>query len=456
MILTWMAYAALCAALIALAAWCVDGVFASMRRARRIVWIIAIGASSVAPLALPFRPHSTVTASQAAANNMAASLAGAVTPAPSSNRIDLVVLSVWAIASGGFALVLLMAHRRTTAALKRCRRATVAGTRAFVSSDFGPAVVGVLRHHVVVPSWTLRLSDDEQRLVVAHELEHARSGDPLLALAGVSAIVAMPWNPVLWWQLSRLRLAIELDCDARVVAQKFGDALAYSRLLVSVGERALATRQPVLAMSRSRSALAKRFDALLSKDTLKPRRALALSFLAAGMVASVAFLPSPEMSDVVGAIRAQRAPVDTPVVFVETPVNRATFTPSTTGQRITAGVVQRRTAPQASTQSPNRLTAIGDANSLPPLNVVPSTQRGPLDSVVVTSPARPPLPTFRGGFIMAAPAGRGGGGGAGGARSGSNVTATPIGSDSNRVIRGGRGGRAVLIPRPDTTVSPTL
>jgi hypothetical protein len=444
-----MAYAALCSALIGMAAWCADAVVASMRRPRRITWIAAIAASIVAPLALPLRPPASPPPSQSVARNDPTTLGGQP-KASSSYRTDIVVLTGWAIASGAFALVLLIAHRRTTSALKQCRRASVGGTEAFVSRDFGPAVVGVLHHHVVVPSWTLGLSDDEQRLVVAHELEHARSGDPLLALAGVSALVVMPWNLALWWQLSRLRLAIELDCDARVVGRKFGDTLAYSRLLVSVGERALATRQPVLAMSRSRSALAKRFDALLSRDALKPRRALALSFLAAGTVASVAFLPSPKMSEVVGAIKARQPAADTAVAFVQTPTNRAAFTASTTSQ-VVAGVVQRRAPRQASAQPRNRLAAIGDASSLPPVNVVPSSQRGPLDSVVVTSAARPPLPTFRGGFITAAP---GGGGRGGGARSGATATATPIGPDSNRVIRGGRGGRAMVTARPDTTTSP--
>jgi hypothetical protein len=27
----------------------------------------------------------------------------------------------------------------------------------------------------------------------------------------------MAWNPLLWWQWNRLRLAIELDCDLRVL-----------------------------------------------------------------------------------------------------------------------------------------------------------------------------------------------------------------------------------------------
>jgi hypothetical protein len=266
----------------------------------------------------------------------------------------------------------------------------------------------------------------------------------------------MPWNVALWWQLSRLRLAIELDCDARVVAQTTGDAIAYSRLLVSVGERALATRQPVLAMSRSRSALAKRFDALLSKNTLGKRRALALSALAAGIVASVAFVPSPNAADVVEAIRIHQ-PATPANRLVETPVNRATFSAPISDQPV-AGIVQRRasrTTAKAKANPIDRLTKIGDVNALPPVSVVPSATHGPLDSVVVSSAKLPPSSLRRGGAVItASPTGGGGGrgGGAGGGFSGAAARAIGAPADSNRVIRGGRGGgRATLVARPDTS-----
>jgi beta-lactamase regulating signal transducer with metallopeptidase domain len=442
MILQWIAYAALCSALVAVTAWSIDHVFAAIRRPRRMVWIVALGTSVIAPVALALRPHAP-SPSAPSAPGIAAAPSAAPESASTSNQADLVFLSFWAVASSAFALVLVVAHRRTTAALRTCRKTTIAGSHAFVSADFGPAVIGVLRHHIVVPSWTLGLPDDDQRLVVAHELEHARSGDPLLALAGVCAVVVMPWNPALWWQLSRLRLAIELDCDARVIARKAGDAIAYSRLLVSVGERSLATRQPVLAMSRSRSSLAKRFDALLKRDTVRPRRVLALSLLAAGTAASLAFLPPPNVSNVVDLVRPHQ-PVVVASPRLETPnQNQLMFRQQ---PEPTVGAVARRPAPAPRVR--NRLTAIGDAKSLPPVNVVPSTPRGPLDSVVVTSAARPPLPTLRGGVLMAAPGGGGGGGGRGGFRA--TATATPVGPDSNAVIRAGRGGRAVVVARPDT------
>ena len=46
------------------------------------------------------------------------------------------------------------------------------------------------------------------------------------------ALIVMPWNPALWWQMLRLRVAVELDCDARVLRD--ADARSYGDLLLEV------------------------------------------------------------------------------------------------------------------------------------------------------------------------------------------------------------------------------
>ena len=65
--------------------------------------------------------------------------------------------------------------------------------------------------------WLLRRAPDEQRIVLAHEAEHVRARDPLLLAAGCAGVALLPWHPVSWWLLARLRLAVELDCDRRVL-----------------------------------------------------------------------------------------------------------------------------------------------------------------------------------------------------------------------------------------------
>jgi beta-lactamase regulating signal transducer with metallopeptidase domain len=445
MILQWMAYAALCTALVGLAATCVDGIVGGWRRARRWVWLAAMLASTVVPLTLPLVAR---TVNTTPAQAVGASRDASASPPASSVNLDVVVLSMWAAASLVFATLLIVAHWRTTRALKTCRPGSIGGHAAFISENFGPAVVGVLRHTIVVPAWALALDDVEQRLVVAHEVEHARSGDPLVALAGVCAVVLMPWNVALWWQLSRLRLAIELDCDARVVARQRSDAIAYGQLLISVGERGRGTRHPVLAMSRSRSALAKRFDALLRRDAIQPRKVASLVALSVGTLATVAFIPAPNMSGIMREIRPAPA---APAAEQSMPVGalqRATFT--TIAQAEPSAKTVKQPARRAGIVRRGATANFPDPSAIPPVRLVPpAAVRGPLDSVVVARATLPPFVRRAGGVIRAVPGGTGGGGGRGGFRA---APSTPIGGDSAGVVTR---GRAVLVPRVDTIRPPT-
>jgi beta-lactamase regulating signal transducer with metallopeptidase domain len=470
MMLQWMAYAALCAALFAGAAACVEYVGASHHRARRGVWAVAIVLSVIVPIASPVR--SVGTAAPALLTEVA--VASAPSPNPQPAQLDIIALTAWATASLLFAALLLVAHWRTRRVLRGCRCGEIAGRQAFISHDFGPAVVGVFRHHIVVPEWVLALGQSEQQFVVMHELEHARSKDPALALVGVCAVIAMPWNVALWWQLSRLRLAIEVDCDARVVALKQSNVVAYGQLLLCVRERGHSRRHPVLALSHSRSSLAKRLDALLDRRTRQGRGQLTgLAMLAVCIAASVAFIPAPHVQTVLHALRktrvepralaagsVNRAPG---AAFIEVPVTGATPSPP---------AMKQRTAPARATvvRSSARAAASVKEVDVPPMSVVPSNPLGLIApaaaSPVVLNPPRGPV--MRGGVLRADPStvgGRvGGGGGRGGfaaaagrARGGGGVQPVlievPVDSARGGIIRAaGRG--AVPVPRPDSTRPP--
>jgi uncharacterized protein YukE len=96
--------------------------------------------------------------------------------------------------------------------------AVVDGVRVRLSLALGPAVVGLVRPEVVIPRWVLGAPDEERKLILEHEQEHIAAKDTWLLALGMFALALMPWNPALWWQHRRLRLAVETDCDARVVA----------------------------------------------------------------------------------------------------------------------------------------------------------------------------------------------------------------------------------------------
>ena len=119
MILQWMAYAALCAALFAGAAACIERVCASHHRARRGVWLAAIVLSVVVPVASPLTARSLGSAAPAALAEVP--VTNETSPAVQSSQLDIIALTAWATASLLFATLLLVAHRRTSRVLRSCR-----------------------------------------------------------------------------------------------------------------------------------------------------------------------------------------------------------------------------------------------------------------------------------------------------------------------------------------------
>ena len=139
------------------------------------------------------------------------------------------LLLIWGVASLGRVSLLVRSARRLE------RPTSVDGTPVLVTDAAGPATVGLLRSRVLVPRWVLALPGKQRRYVLRHEDEHRRAHDAQLLFAASLLLVLIPWNLALWWQLRRLRLAVELDCDDRVVAA-LGDAPAYGALLFRVAE----------------------------------------------------------------------------------------------------------------------------------------------------------------------------------------------------------------------------
>ena len=103
----------------------------------------------------------------------------------------------------------------------------------------GPATCGVFRAYVVLPEGLVpRLTRDDLRLVLLHELMHIRHWDVLVDRAA-ACLVAVHWfNPVAWLLLRSLRRERELVCDAAVLGHVGAAAVApYGRALLTVVEQ---------------------------------------------------------------------------------------------------------------------------------------------------------------------------------------------------------------------------
>lgn len=97
----------------------------------------------------------------------------------------------------------------------------------------GPAVVGVLRPRLVIPSdFEARFSDVERRLIRAHELAHIERQDGRLAALALAAVWLCWFNPLAHVALARFRADQELACDATVMQRMPRRRRAYAAALL--------------------------------------------------------------------------------------------------------------------------------------------------------------------------------------------------------------------------------
>jgi hypothetical protein len=176
--------------------------------------------------------------------------------------VDTLLRRAWAAASLGLACVLLLCGAHLYWRQRRWTRGTIAGVSVYLTPDVGPAVVGLIRPRIAVPRWLLDSPSATQQLVIAHERAHLTGNDVQLFTCALFLLACMPWNLPLWWQLRRLRRAIEVDCDVRVLRQG-GDARAYGEVLLAVGQRQSGYLGAVAGMSESASFLEERIRLML-------------------------------------------------------------------------------------------------------------------------------------------------------------------------------------------------
>lgn len=224
MIGAWMLYVLLFSGALGLAALVLERALARAGWPVRWSWAGAMAASVFVPAALPLAsgmqpgmpggPPGGVKGLAVLIEAQRLTPGGGFFPSPALERA---LLFGWV----GTSLVLLVVLLLSVAALRRdrrgWRRASVAGAPVFLSESMGPAVAGLWRPVIVLPAWALSWEEPLQRLVIVHEREHIRAGDSRLLWGALAALVLTPWNLPLWWQFRRLRLAIEIDCDARVL-----------------------------------------------------------------------------------------------------------------------------------------------------------------------------------------------------------------------------------------------
>ena len=196
-------------------------------------------------------------------------------------------------------------------------RGMLLGQPVLWSRDTGPAIVGLFRPSVVLPSWVSDIEPSRQRLILAHEEEHRRAGDGIVRFAIACLLIAFPWNPFLWLHYRRLCVAMELDCDRRVMKSFPHRRWLYGDLLVRFGGRgALHLGLGLTTFAERRSFLERRIGKLLSETPQVPLVHTAfLAFATLFVIGVTVWVPG--VAEEPG-VEAEAQPVDaTPLSVVE-------------------------------------------------------------------------------------------------------------------------------------------
>jgi len=312
-----MGYCMLIALLMGLAGIGLERVLVLRDIPRRAIWVIALAASLLYPAYRIFspsfipvvvvRPHLVVEPSTNIDSSSPATAPIVVTSAempvqrvaiaqtnrrltwPRLTDWDRPLKWLWIVGSAG----LLGFYGIGWLRLRRMARLwpveRIDGIYVRVAEHVGPAVVGLFKPEIVFPRWLRDVTPSERAMALAHEREHVSARDPLLFQMAMLLVILAPWNFPLWWQLRRMRFAIEVDCDRRVL-RGGSSANEYGEMLLSIGQRQRGWVPGALALTEKTSQLERRIRVITG--AVKRHSGAALIALTGATVSLIVFAGS--------------------------------------------------------------------------------------------------------------------------------------------------------------------
>ncbi len=206
---------------------------------------------------------------------------------------DTTLLSLWIAATTLLAVLYVAAWLRLALQAKRWPRETTDMVSVVVADDVGPAVLGFVRPWIVLPRWLMDAPAAMRSTVVAHELEHIAARDQAWIVAAQLVTILLPWNLPLWWFVRRLRAAIEIDCDSRVL-RRGTDPAQYADVLLAVGQHGPASAYVAVTLIEPVTQLERRIRIMLNKPrSASVARVSTATALATGLAACATQLEPP-------------------------------------------------------------------------------------------------------------------------------------------------------------------
>lgn len=281
MVVALIEYGLCVGALAAIAAWLVERAHVATGRARKHAWLGGIVAALLVPaVVLSLRePGEGVVSMLATA--VEAQVQSAVMPTAMSQpaaspggeadrgSIDSWLAALWALISTALIAAYAFSAWRLARRARGWRTSQIGEHLVSIAPDIGPAVFGWTHARVVFPRWLSEAPADVQRLALAHEREHLAARDPQMLSAATLIGALLPWNLPLLWMLRRLRFAMEVDCDARVI-RLGADPNDYGLALLYVSERQSRAPITAIALIERKSQLERRINFMFASPRKYP------------------------------------------------------------------------------------------------------------------------------------------------------------------------------------------
>jgi beta-lactamase regulating signal transducer with metallopeptidase domain len=173
--------------------------------------------------------------------------------------------------------------------------------KVYESDDVScPLLAGWLKPRIVLPSGLAqRLSEAELRMLLAHEVAHARRGDLWLALIPAVARSVFYFHPLVWLAAAETKVACEESCDLEALRLTGGSAAAYARLLIDTATGS--TNLVAVGAAFGFSTLRRRIS-MLNRSTRSsiPRRA-SLGLLAFAAICGLPFTVTAQSAKKIGS-----------------------------------------------------------------------------------------------------------------------------------------------------------
>ena len=315
--LAWMAYAVLFGALTYGAALAADRVAATWGREQRYVWVVAvIVAAGAPPRSSRARPHASdgtaddvatsrrqptcrsTRQSQPASSEPHARRSSATRGADASAPPTRISPARGSVASLAWLALLARAAIAVRRRRARWRSVEIDGASVLVSPSVGPAVIGAFSPRVVIPAVVARARRAGARAhAPSRSRTHPRSRSAAAVWRGASRPRSCPWNPAVWLLARRLRLAIEIDCDQRVLGAS-AQRREYGELLLTVGARHSAPLPFATSLAERRPFLERRIRAMTTTTPRYPRLVSA-ACIGLAIVATTAAVRAPRPASLV-------------------------------------------------------------------------------------------------------------------------------------------------------------